>query len=168
MTVSYEIYIAHKGDYSQNLAIIDNSVKNVCIGKQCYGGLALGAMAPGQVFASGPPYGHNNVTIQNNRFVNISQLNLWVSSAKGVLISNNTFVKPFTYVPVANCCPPIRPLPHSTVVFATESDSVTFSNNCIIEMGRGGGGAEIVMFNSTNSVTNLKIQGGGVKACSKA
>ena len=73
-----------EGDYVTNLTVTGNSVRNVCIGLQCYGGLALGAVDPSNRLAPAP--GHFNVTVTDNRFENISQMNLWVSSAYGVTL----------------------------------------------------------------------------------
>ena len=159
--VTPELYWG-EGDYVRNVTITGNSIRNVCTGKQCYGGLALGALAPGEVFAAGPAYGHRGVIISNNYFENISFANLWLSSADGVVVSNNTIRYPFAYPSVATCCPPVRPLPTRTVVFATSSGSVEFADNCIVDALPPG---TAVPFNATASVRDLKLVGGGVRTC---
>lgn len=47
-----------ESDYTHNLTVLNNTVKLVCTGAQCYGDLGLRAVAPGHVFASGPPHDH--------------------------------------------------------------------------------------------------------------
>ena len=107
-------------------------------------------------------------------------MNLWVSSTDGVAVSDNTFVSPFSYPPVANCCPPIKPLPQNMVVYATSSNNVTFANNCILNPPAasaavsssaldtpmaGTSGAQYVLFNTTSTVKGLHLVDGGVKVC---
>ena len=119
-----------EGDYTHNLTVVNNTVKSVCTGAQCYGGLALGAVAPGSVFASGPPHGHSAVVIRGNRLQNISQMNLWVTSSDHVIVEDNVFDSPYSYPSVAVCCPPV-PFPERFVMWATEATNATFRGNCI-------------------------------------
>jgi hypothetical protein len=104
-----------EGDYVSNLTVRGNDIANVCIGKQCYGGITLGAKGPSLTWAQGRS--HHNVTITGNVLRNLSQMNLWASGTVGIVVENNTIVAPFAYAPVAMCCPPL-PFPKNGNVVA--------------------------------------------------
>jgi hypothetical protein len=135
IVITPELYWG-EGDFVSNVTVENNTVRSVCIGKQCYGGLALGAMDPSKAFAGGPPYGHSDIRIVGNRFENISQMSLWVSSTKGVRVVNNTFESPYAYTPVADCCPPypipkVWPNTDRMIAWMTETSSANVSGNCV-------------------------------------
>ena len=141
IVVTPELYWG-EGDFVSNLTIADNQVRNVCIGLQCYGGLALGAKDPAGDLA--PSYGHQDVRIVRNRFENISQMNLWISSSQRVEVTGNTIVAPFAYASVATCCPPY-PFPQTFVAWVTATKSGNISGNCVLQPPAS---QKIVLFNS--------------------
>jgi len=142
-----------EGDYVSNVTVRNNNVTNVCTGKQCYGGLALGAKLPdGQGFAGGTPYGHSDVHIVGNRFRNISQMNIWVSSATNSSIQGNIIDAPYAYPSVATCCPPF-PYPKGVISWLTESSNITVKGNCVRGAPPG-----IPLLNLTPSVLNSAVE----------
>jgi hypothetical protein len=146
-----------EGDYVTNLTVTRNVVRNVCIGKQCYGGIALGAKGPGGGFVPGAPYGHRDIRITNNSIENVSQLSLLVTSAQYINMSDNSVVSPYTYTPVATCGPPL-PFPKGQVVWMSEAGDVTVAANCIRQPG--GLVPPAAWFNVTASVVNSSVAGG--------
>jgi hypothetical protein len=149
-----------EGDYASNLNVTNNTVRSVCTGKQCYGGIALGAKDPSNSFAGGPPYGHSSIRIVGNRLEAISQMSLWVSSVDGVEIVGNTIVSPYASPSVATCCPPY-PYPQGLVAWMTETNGANVSDNCVIYPPSG----VRVFFNTTNTVVNSVIKAGGFREC---
>ena len=159
IVITPELYWG-EGDFVSNLTVTNNTVRSVCIGKQCFGGLALGATNPGKTFAGGPPYGHSDIHIIGNRFENISQMNLWVSSTKGLELVGNTFVSPYAYEPVADCCPPypfpgVWPRTDRTIVWMTETSGANVSGNCVQHPASGIWSG----INTTSTVVNSTIMG---------
>ena len=157
-----------EGDYVHNVTVSHNSVSGVCIGKQCYGGVALGAVNSSREFAAGSPRGHKDVVIVGNTFRNISQMNLWVSSADRVHIEANTVYSPYAYAPVAVCCPPYpfpKPGATSYVAWATESSDVRVIGNCVVQDKAFPGE---VFFRFTPSIVNGSAPHGGFLPCSSA
>jgi hypothetical protein len=142
-----------EGDFSSNLTVAGNTVRSVRIGKQCFGGLALGAIGPNGRFASGPPFGFSDIRIRNNTFDDVSETSLWVSSAARVEVSGNRFLRPYAYAPVATCCPPY-PIPKNVISWVTEASGVTFSGNCVQSPGQPG----VTVFNATGSVTGSHFE----------
>ena len=147
-----------EGDYVTNLTVTGNTVRNVCIGVQCYGGLGLGAVGPSHTLVPAP--GHTNVSVVRNRFANISQMNLWVSSAAGITLDGNVFADPYSYGPVATCCPPVPlpdPVSHPVVAFITETARLTARANCV---EAGPAGARTTAVNVTSTVIDSHTAGG--------
>ena len=160
IVVTPELYWG-EGDFVSNLTIESNSVRSVCIGLQCYGGLALGAKDPAGDLA--PFYGHQDVRIVRNRFENISQMNLWISSSQRVEVIGNTIVGPFAYTPVATCCPPY-PFPHTFAAWVTTTKSGNISDNCVFHPPPVS--QKISLFNVTDSVVDVSIdRSGGFRVC---
>jgi len=145
-----------EGDYVSNLRIVGNTITSVCTGKQCYGGLGIGAKNPRGTFSGGPPYGHSNIQVSGNRFENISQMNIWVTSTQGIAMTNNTVAWPFAYPPVATCCPPY-PFPDGLVVWVANTSNATFVNNCVVHPSNN---SAIRLFEATSSVVNSTVEGG--------
>lgn len=142
-----------EGSYVSNLSITDNVVRSVCTGKQCYGGLALAAIAPTHTFAGGAPHGHTNVQILRNRFENISQMQLWVTSADNVAVKDNVFVDPYAYPVVATCCPPypFPTSPHRYMVWASQATNLSMSGDCVV--GPAPAVSGVLSIGATSSVT---------------
>ena len=162
-----------EGDYVQNLTVFNNSVDRVCTGLQCFGGLALGAVNASRKFATGAPWGHSNVTLRANTLSNIAQMNLWVSSAQHVRVQGNLVVAPYAQPPVATCCPPYpfpQPSPHRAfVAWATECSGLFVGGNCVRGTATGATaprqGPALVLFNTTGSVVDASVVGGGFSVC---
>merc|ERR1711933_39668 len=109
-----------------------------------------------------------SVTISRNILSNISEMNLWVSSAANVHITENTVIGPYQYRPVATCCPPY-PYPQpatpvesgqSFVAWATKSNDIFVKDNCVRKM-EGCVAGNLILFNATDSVQNSAIANGG-------
>ena len=159
--VTPELYWG-EGDFARDLVIRNNSITAVCTGRQCYGGLALGAKGPDGSFV--PPRGgggHRNITIVGNRFANISQMNLWVSSTTDLLIANNTIVAPYANAPVATCCPPL-PYPQGLVAWVTQTSGATVSGNCV---DRAPAVPGVKIFEITSTVVDSDVVDGGLRLC---
>ena len=159
--VTPELYWG-EGDFARDLVIRNNSITSVCTGRQCYGGLALGASGPDGSFV--PPRGgggHRNITIVGNRFANISQMSLWVSSTTDLLVANNTIVAPYAYAPVATCCPPL-PYPTGLVAWMTQTSGATVSGNCV---DRAPAVPGVRIFEVTPTVVDSDVVDGGLRLC---
>ena len=150
-----------EGDYSGNVSVIDNNITAVCIGKQCYGGIAVGAVAPGHVLAGGPPYGHANITIARNWLKNISQMNIWASTVDGLVIEDNVVEHAYAYSSVATCCPPL-PFMNGYVAWVDNSRNASVSGNCIKQPPIV---KNITLFGVTSSVVDAHILKGGFYLC---
>jgi len=161
IVVTPELYWG-EGDYVNNLTIMGNYIRSVCIGQQCYGGVAIGAKDPSAGFAGGPPYGHTDVRVLNNSLVNISQMNIWVSSTNRVEVSGNKIIEPYAYAPVATCCPPY-PFPGGLVSWFTNSTHIIVGRNCIYDST--GLARNYTNFYMTDSVTASHIIDGGFQNC---
>jgi len=155
-----------EGDYVTNVTIANNSITSVCIGVQCFGGIALGATTSKRTFVNGPPYGHSDVIIIDNTFRNISQMNIWASSTQNLKISNNIFSDAYEYDPVAMCCPPYPfPKPSKTkryISWITTSDEITVGKNCVVQTSDE---PNIQLFWKGSTVRNINIVDGGFQRC---
>ena len=147
-----------EGDYVTNVSVMRNLVRNVCIGLQCYGGIALGAVDSSHRFASGP-YGHQDIWLVGNAIENVSQLNILITSANRVVVANNSVTSPYSYAPVATCCPPL-PFPANQLALITEASGVDVAGNCVREPGSH---APTIWLNVTASVVDSHDAGGFYK-----
>ena len=89
----------NEAGYTRNLIVRDNTIRHVGYAQKASGGIQLVALSgedEDQKKNAHPitGYGHQNVTFEGNHFEDINGTNLLVSSAKDVMIRNNTFLRP--------------------------------------------------------------------------
>jgi hypothetical protein len=145
-----------EADYARSVLVTGNVFEYVGYGMQSYGGVGIGAVDPDGALAT--PGGHVNISIINNTWRNISYCNMWLSSAAGVTVANNSFEAPFSGPLWATCCPPV-PVPPKVVVYMSESSAVEVSGNCVYDPGLNDG-----VFNVTPTVSGTGLTD-GVKLC---
>ncbi len=126
--VGPEFYFSESG-YSRNLTIRNNTIRNVG-----YWGNSTAALliAPDQgLTAAG---GFQNLLIDANVFENFDTTAMFISSASGVVVSNNIFrnLENASVFAIANLGQDVIP---GTVVFVTKSDNVNFQGNTASQLG---------------------------------
>jgi hypothetical protein len=79
-----------ESDYSRNVIIRENTIRNVASAPGQLGGVVLAALDKKPI----PACGHRSIIIENNRFENINGVNLLITSACNVIVRNNQFKHP--------------------------------------------------------------------------
>lgn len=138
--VTPEFLTAQEGGYATDLIIRNNTFRrcNAC----CWGtGGVLGISSlqtrNWEVPWNGPwswtpcPGGYRDILIEANRFEACDGPHITLSSAIGVMVKNNVFVRPMNRA--LNTHPP---LPTDALVYVTESKAVQFRDNEIIDPGQ--------------------------------
>ncbi len=115
--------------YSRNLVIRNNTIRNVG-----YWGGATAALVLAPDVGPTPAGGFQNVLIDGNTFEDFDITAMFISSASGVAISNNTLrnLQNFVSVPLNNLGEDVIP---GTLVFVTQSDAVQFQGNTASQLG---------------------------------
>lgn len=142
-----------EADYAHNVTVINNTFINIGYTVQGVTGLGVGAVDPNHRFVAG--YGHSNIYIDGNRFVNISNTNVWITSASKVTFRNNIFDHPFRHKPWAHCC---FNVPHDNLMWITETSSIAVSDNCVF----GASTSMKKVLNATSSVSGTGLATGVV------
>jgi len=126
MEVAPELYWS-EADYVHDLVIKNNVIRRVGYHMQQGAGIMVGAVDPLNNFAQG--YGHKNVLIQENVFEDVNITNLLLTSAEGIHVVNNKFLRPFGEAPW-------RPGQQaSSVVYMTELQGNDATQNCMYQLG---------------------------------
>lgn len=150
-----------EASYAHELVVRNNSIDLRSSGRQSYGGIALGAVAPGGGLAVAQ--GHSAIAILDNTLTQAGYAPIWLSSAGNVTLLRNTLLQPFpappnnTYLPT--CCEPV--LQH-VAVYATHVKGLTAQGNCIAPAPAPNSALES-LFVATDDVTGDFA--GGVTLC---
>ena len=140
-----------EADYAHNNTIQNNTFINTAYTLQGVAGIAIGAVGPNHNFATG--LGHSDIRVMGNRFINISNTNVWITSARSVVLSGNVFDHPFPHTPWAQCC--FR-VPHDNLAWITQTQDIQLVNNCVF----GSTPAMKKVLNTTTSVTGSGFKDG--------
>jgi uncharacterized protein (TIGR03437 family) len=115
--------------YSRNLTIQNNTIRNVAY----WGGqTAALVIAPDEGLT--PAGGYQNLLIDGNVFENFDITAMFISSATGVVVSNNIFrnLQNSSVFAIDNLGQDVIP---GTLVFVTKSDAVHFQGNTTSQLG---------------------------------
>ena len=157
--ITPELYWEEAG-YAREVAIVGNLITLTSSGAQSYGGIALGAVAPGNVLAAAP--GHAGIDISNNTLVDCGYAPIWLNAAGNVTLRGNRLLTPFNAASAADlpdCC---EPLPTQKIaVFAQSVRALRAADNCV-QPAPGGGGALQFLANYTDTDGDFE---GGVTLC---
>jgi hypothetical protein len=85
----------NEADYSRNVIIRNNTIRNVARAPYSLGGMVVAAIDQMWV----PACGHRNIEITANRFENIDGVNLLITSACGITVENNRFIHAQQHAP---------------------------------------------------------------------
>lgn len=132
IVVGPEMYWWNEGDYSRNLIIRKNIIRNVGIATQNWNsGITIGSFEGGQWAPL--PGGHRNIQIEDNVFEDNRGVNLVLSSVIGAKVIRNTFIRPMS-VPPSRLDLKAVDNDHALVWLRNSSD-VNFEGNRVISPG---------------------------------
>ena len=158
--VTPELYW-EEATYSQNVTLRGNTLTLTSSGMQSYGGIALGAVAPGNALAEG--VGHANIVIEDNVVIDAGYYPIWLNAAANVRLLRNRIVTPFhapSSAQLPSCC---MPLPHQQIaVFAQSLTDFVAQGNCV-DPAPPGSSALTSIFNVSQDSTGSWA--GGVVLC---
>lgn len=117
--------------YSRNVTIRNNTISNVGYWAGSTGAVVV---APNSQYDLPPAGAFQNIVIDGNTFQNFNVTGIFVSSASGVAITNNTFSNVQDAIPFAEDDKGQDVLP-GTLVFVTKSTGVEASNNSGLQLG---------------------------------
>ena len=127
--VTPELYWEEAG-YASAVTLRGNTITQTSLGAQSYGGIALGAVAPGGGLATAP--GHVNVTIVGNTLIDAGYAPIWLNAAGNVTLRGNRLITPFHAASAADlpsCC---EPLPTQKIaVYAQSVQQLIADGNCV-------------------------------------
>lgn len=124
-----------EADYSKNVVIRNNTVRDVGIGAINPGMIQAGAIticAEGDGKKPGPAGGHRDIVIEGNRVENANGVNLMITSASDLAVLNNTFVNPH---PVKGGSGGSYGVDPTAVIWITESSDITLKGNKVENPG---------------------------------
>ena len=132
--------------YSRNVTIRNNAIRNLPDNPKSYGAVAVAAVTDRPV----PGAGHQHIAIENNQIENCNSVNLLITSAQDVLVSNNHFVNAQRVkVAVAGSN---WGEDSSALVYVTESNNVRLMGNT----SPGIGPANKHLIKSTTTATQIQ------------
>jgi Periplasmic copper-binding protein (NosD) len=116
--------------YGRNMIIRNNTISDIGY----WGGATAGLLVSGANSALAPPGAFQNILIEGNTFENFNVTGLFVSSARGLTIGNNTFTNLQHAVPfeVDNFSGNVLP---GTLIFVNKSAGVHLQNNTASQLG---------------------------------
>jgi hypothetical protein len=117
--------------YSRNMVIRNNTIRNVGY----WGGTSAALqLAPDSQYGVTPAGNFQNILIDGNTFESFDVTAIFIASASGVVINNNTFLNLQQAIPFQpnNFGQSVSP---GTVVFATQSSGVEFQGNTAARLG---------------------------------
>jgi hypothetical protein len=130
-----QMYSWNESCYSHDLIIRNNTICHVGIFVQPWNGMA-GAMSIA-AYENGKfvprPGGHKNITIEGNTFLDNDGINLLITSAQNVVVSNNHFIKPMQSITDRGAWFGVD---ENTLIWLTECDNVRFDNNDVVNSGK--------------------------------
>jgi hypothetical protein len=151
-----------EASYAHALTIHDSTITLTSSGMQSYGGIAIGAVAPGNVLAKGP--GHSGIVVRNNTLVDCGYYPIWLNAAGNLSLINNTLVSPF-HAPtpdlLPHCCMPL-PSKQRIAVYAASVQGLTVSGNCVHPAPPGQSSLQYLLNVSEDSTGQWE---GGVTLC---
>jgi hypothetical protein len=118
----------YEAGYSRNVTIRNNTIRRVAYAPRQLGGVVVAAI--GEMPIAG--CGHQHIVLEGNRFEDLSGVNLLISSACDVRITDNAFVRP-QHFPAENGGIGGNP---GSLIYVTEAKDVRFGRNTIFGMGR--------------------------------
>ena len=146
--VTPELYWEEAG-YARNVTLRSNTITLTSSGVQSYGGIALGAVAPGGALATAP--GHAAVAILDNVLIDAGYAPIWLNAAGNVTLRGNRLITPFHAVSPADlpsCC---EPLPTQKIaIYAQSVQQLVADGNCVQPAP---GSALQFLFNATADCT---------------
>jgi hypothetical protein len=156
--ITPELYWREAG-YARNITVMNCAITLTSSGVQSYGGIALGAVAPGGQLVTG--LGHADIVIQDNSIVDAGYAPVWLNAAANVTFQRNRIITPFhaanaSYLP--HCCLPVPQ--NLSCVYAIANAALTIVDNCV---DRAPGTVAFSLMNVTNS--SGRFDGGVVDGC---
>jgi hypothetical protein len=137
--VTPELYW-REASYAHNVTIASNRVTLTSSGVQSYGGIALGAVAPGGALVAGGA-GHSSIDILNNTLTDCGYMPVWLNAAGSVRLLGNRLEAPFNLAPgggaLPQCCLPL-PYEQAVAVYAAGMSDLQVAGNCVAPAPRSG------------------------------
>ncbi|MCS7261481.1 MAG: hypothetical protein NZ765_12030 [Anaerolineae bacterium] len=118
--------------YSRNVVVRNNTVRRVAYYSHDNGAIMLAAWDRDRSRAI-PSRAHRNIVIENNTIEDINGVNLMITSAEGVVVRNNRFVRPHHRPPFN--WPNRWGLNRRAVVWLSECDNVSLEGNQVVAPG---------------------------------
>jgi hypothetical protein len=134
IVVASEAMPWQEGDFSQNVIIRDNTVKNTG-----YAQYDPWRSQSGAISVTGPTQwlgeDHSNITIANNVVENAYGANLVVNLAKNVFVDSNQFINPSSQISTSGSQVGVDP---RSVISVDRVYNVGFANNTVVNQGING------------------------------
>ena len=123
--------------YVRNVTIRNNTIRNVSLNRQegilrHAGSIAIYAYRPEGGYVAGG--GHQNILIENNTFEDNNGPNLLVTSANGVTVRGNQFIRPMKVPSTFGTAKGINP---SALLFFTQCSNLLLEHNLVFDAGDG-------------------------------
>jgi hypothetical protein len=140
ITLGPELSIWLGSDYVKNVVVRGNTIRNTGFGGEGrqnpnFADIASIAIRSLTLDRKLSPAENANITIENNRIENPAGLAMFLSSTKGLIVRNNTIIKPWALGPsVSGKKFGVDP---TAAVFVAASEDVTFDGNVIELAGSG-------------------------------
>jgi len=158
--ITPELYWCEAG-FARNVTIRGNTLILTSSGDQSYGGIGLGAVAPGGLLSHSP--GASAIVIEDNVLVDASYAPIWLNAAGNVTLRNNRLITPFHAATVASlpdCC---MPLPSDKIaVYVASVQGLLIEGNCVQRAPPGEDTLQYLL-NVTSDSTG--VWDGGVEVC---
>lgn len=132
-----ELYHWSENDYSTRVQIRGNTIRNVGLNRQ-RGDLRHPGAITAFAFRAGAyvpaPGGHRGIEISGNTIEDVDGPNILITSAQGVRISGNRFVRPMAHPSVFG---QDKGIDTAALVWCSESAGVTADGNVVVDPGGG-------------------------------
>jgi hypothetical protein len=119
----------NEASYSRNIRILDNTIRRVAYAPRQLGAVVIAALEDRPISGCG----HENIVVEGNRFEDNNGVNLLITSACGVEVHRNQFVRP-GYGSVQSAGESWGEDP-SVVVFVSQANDIRFSENEFVSKG---------------------------------
>ncbi len=134
--------------YSRNVTLRKNTIRNVAYWDRPWAAMIIAAIDRKPVSGRG----HQGIVIDGNTFDAVNGTNLFISSANGVTVRNNRFIKPQQKkITPGN---PDWGVDAGSLIYVTEADNVDMDNNVIV--GRGSVTRQLLQATPTSRVKGMK------------
>ena len=158
--VTPELYW-EEASYAHNVTLVGNTITLTSSGAQSYGGIGVGAVAPGDKLAVSP--GHSGIVITNNTLVDCGYSPIWLNAAGNLTLSYNTLRSPFhasNASGLPHCCEPL-PSSQAIAVYVSGVQGLSILGNCVFP-APGGENSLQYLLNVTDASGSWE---GGVSFC---